>query len=351
MTVGGVDDFDQAGQRILLPLPVHFEIAHDDPLAAVELEIRFAFLVPDECRAAAVEDEIPHPFEPDRPIGGHPVGSGSDGQFRRPGFPAVFESAVQRIDVVGRVGGEAEGGRLDDGAARIRRRMDRKLLRPGRQRSRRIRAGGGVRRRGVVIFAEPFDQPEIGDFPLQLPVGMDLERIVRGVPGAEFDPDRPEGGAVSLVLPHRVECGVSGGDGPAEEVQELRIHIGLFHPAAEGRDVGGGRFQHAGIGQENRIPLVFACRRVDPQRRAVRRQGGERLLQRAARGVGEILQDDRFAGGCEQRGTGDQGGDDLSGHGLLSVFDGEAWVFIKILPGLRNASIFRANFPVRGRMA
>ncbi|WP_288611916.1 hypothetical protein, partial [uncultured Victivallis sp.] len=65
----------------------------------------------------------------------------------------------------------------------------------------------------------------------------------------------------------------------------------------------------------------------------------------------EILQDDRFAGGCEQRGTGDQGGDDLSGHGLLSVFDGEAWVFIKILPGLRNASIFRANFPVRGRMA
>ena len=58
-----------------------------------------------------------------------------------------------------------------------------------------------------------------------------------------------------------------------------------------------------------------------------------------------------IAGSALFAAAGDQGGDDLSGHGLLSVFDGEAWVFIKILPGLRNASIFRANFPVRGRMA
>ena len=80
--------------------------------------------MPDERRSAAVKNEIPHPFQLDRQVGGHPVGSGSDGQLCRSDFPAVFKGAVQSIDIVGCTGGDPEISRRDDGSACILRRMN-----------------------------------------------------------------------------------------------------------------------------------------------------------------------------------------------------------------------------------
>ena len=267
--------------------------------------------MPDERRAAAVKDEVPHSFKVHRPVGGHPVSPGSDDQLCRSVFPAVLKGAVQRIDIVGRIGGDSEISRPDDASARIRRLVDRKLLCAGRQCPPRPGVGCGISHGWVVtVLPALFDKPEIGDLPFQLPVSMNLKCVIRSVSGTEFDPDRPEGGAAAASLEHRIKRAVSGRGGPAEETQVFRIHIRAVDPAAERRDVSGGRLQHAGRSQENRGPLVPACRRVDPEGRAVRRRDGERLPDRITRGVAEIPQDHRFAGRGDQRGTGGQGGHD-----------------------------------------